>query len=97
MCEDISIGDNVNIIGNKYLTAKEFANNIYVIPDGDILTHKCIMRTKRAIAFAEQVSDIYAYRPEKRFSDAVKGLHLYGASIVYPNEILAISCSIHTN
>lgn len=44
------------------------------------------MRTKRAVAFAEQISEVEAYRPEKRFADAVKGLHLYGAKIVYPAE-----------
>ncbi len=48
----------------------------------------CIMRTKRAVAFAEQLSEIEAYRPEKRFADAVKGLHLYGATVVYPNEMV---------
>ena len=48
------------------------------------------MRTKRAVAFAEQLSEIEAYRPEMRFSDAVKGLHLYGATIVYPEEFLTL-------
>ena len=53
--------------------------------------HKCIARTGRAIAFAEQLSEINAYRPEKRFADAVKGLHLYGAKVVYPNEMVTIA------
>ncbi len=52
--------------------------------------HKCLVRTKRAIAFAEQLSEIEAYRPEKRFSDAVKGLHLYGAKVVYPSEMVLL-------
>lgn len=56
--------------------------------------HKCIVRTKRAISFAEQLSEINAYRPEKRFADAVKGLHLYGAKIVYPKEILLLDISL---
>ena len=55
-----------------------------------IKTHKCIVRTKRAIAFAEQLSEIEAYRPEQRFSDAVKGLHLYGIKVVYPNEMVLL-------
>ena len=50
----------------------------------------CIMRTKRAITFAEQLSEIDAYRPELRFADAIKGLHLYGAKAVYPAEILRL-------
>ena len=56
--------------------------------------HKCIARTKRAIAFAEQLSEINAYRPEKRFADAVKGLHLYGAKVVYPKEMVLLNLGI---
>lgn len=56
--------------------------------------HHCFMRTKRAIAFAEQLSEIEAYRPEKRFADAVKGLHLYGAKVIHPNELIDISVNM---
>ena len=57
-------------------------------------TSKCFMRTKRAIAFAEQLSEVEAYRPELRFADAVKGLMLYGAKIVYPNEIVLLNLAL---
>ena len=56
--------------------------------------HKCLARTKRAIAFAEQLSEIDAYRPEKRFADAVKGLHLYGAKVVHPTEMILLDLGI---
>jgi hypothetical protein len=56
--------------------------------------HKCLARTKRAIAFAEQLSEIDAYRPEKRFADAVKGLHLYGAKVVHPAEMVLLNLGI---
>ena len=56
--------------------------------------HKCLARTKRAIAFAEQLSEIDAYRPELRFADAVKGLHLYGAKVVYPKEMVLLDLTI---
>ncbi|MBE6547211.1 MAG: hypothetical protein E7668_07260 [Ruminococcaceae bacterium] len=56
--------------------------------------HKCYVRTKRAIAFAEQLSEIDAYRPEKRFADAVKGLHLYGAEVIYPSEIVVMNLGV---
>ena len=65
--------------------------NINVHAEGDISIYHCYLRTKRAIAFAEQLSEIEAYRPENRFADAVKGLHLYGAKIVYPDEITVIN------
>ncbi len=54
--------------------------------EGD--SHHCLARTRRAIAFAEQLSEIDAYRPELRFADAVKGLHLYGAHVFYPQEVI---------
>ena len=58
------------------------------------MQHKCLVRTKRAIAFAEQLSEIDAYRPEKRFADAVKGLHLYGAKVVHPAEMVLLNLSV---
>ena len=58
---------------------------------GVVYHHHCIMRTRRAIAFAEQLSEIQAYRPEQRFADAVKGLHLYGAKVIYPKEMVHIN------
>ena len=66
------------------------SNNIVV--SGDI--HKCIARSKRAIAFAEQLSEMDAYRPEKRFADAVKGLHLYGAEVIYPSEMVRLDLTL---
>jgi hypothetical protein len=39
--------------------------------------------------YAEQINDVEAYRPEKRFADAVKGLHLYGGKVIRP-EALAV-------
>ena len=69
-------------------------NNIQLIDEESIVYHQCLVRTKRAIAFAEQISEIDAYRPEKRFADAVKGLHLYGASVVYPDEVVSLNLGI---
>lgn len=36
----------------------------------------------RATSYAEQILDVQTYKPEKRFGDAVKGLHVYGAKVV---------------
>lgn len=71
------------------------SNNIQMRSEGMTFFDQCFLRTKRAITFAEQLSEIEAYRPELRFADAVKGLHLYGAKIVYPNEIMVLS--LHNN
>jgi hypothetical protein len=40
-----------------------------------------------AIAYAEQIVKVEAYRPDDSFSDALKGLHVYGAKLVRPDAI----------
>ena len=70
------------------------SNNVANVTNNNVVTHKCYARTKRAITFAQQLNEIEAYRPELRFADAVKGLHLYGAKIVYPKEILLLNISV---
>ncbi len=71
---------------------------VYVSPnvavDSSNSTIKCFARTKRAIAFAEQINSVEAYRPESRFADAVKGLHLYGAKVIYPDELVLLSVKV---
>lgn len=67
------------------------SNNIKIDSNG---LYHCCARTKRAIAFAEQLSEIDAYRPEKRFADAVKGLHLYGAKVIYPKELFTMAFGV---
>ncbi|MDO6355118.1 P22 phage major capsid protein family protein [Caloramator sp. CAR-1] len=46
-----------------------------------------------AITFAEQINKVEAYRPEKRFADAVKGLHLYGAKVIRPEALVVITAN----
>lgn len=70
------------------------SNNVDKVESDTGYEHKCFARTKRAIAFAEQLSEIDAYRPELRFADAVKGLHLYGAKVVYPKEFVLLDLNI---
>ena len=84
--ETLETGCIGSIAGCKIFVSQNIAN-----VDG---VHKCLVRTKRAIAFAEQLSEIVAYRPERRFADALKGLHLYGASVVYPNEMVLLNITI---
>lgn len=45
---------------------------------------------KGATTFAEQILKTEAYRPQKRFSDAVKGLHVYGAKVIRPSALCKI-------
>jgi enhancing lycopene biosynthesis protein 2 len=39
-----------------------------------------------SFGFAEQIVKVEAYRPESSFSDAVKGLHVYGGKIMRPDS-----------
>ncbi len=46
--------------------------------------YKIIAGHSIATAYVEQIVDVQSYKPEKRFGDAVKGLHVYGAKVVRP-------------
>lgn len=54
------------------------------VPNTEGTKYKLIAGTNRGGSYAEQILETEAYRPEKRFSDAVKGLHVYGGKIVQP-------------
>ena len=56
-------------------------------------SHYGLAGTKRAISFAEQVVKMEAYRPENSFSDAVKGLHVYGSKVIDPSALIRINLS----
>ena len=47
-----------------------------------------------AISFASQINKVEAYRPQSSFSDALKGLSLYGAKLVRPSGIATLTASI---
>lgn len=49
-----------------------------------------IIRTSKAVAFAGQVDTVKAVEKEKGFGDIVKGLYVFGAKVVRPEEIYAI-------
>lgn len=46
-----------------------------------------------AISYAEQINSVEAYRPEAKFADAVKGLHLWGAKVVRPDSLAYLLAS----
>ncbi len=58
--------------------------------------YKILAGTSLACTYAEQISKIEAYRPERRFADAVKGLHLYGARVVRPTALALCIADIGT-
>ena len=50
--------------------------------------------TTEAISYAGQVTEVEAYRPEHSFSDAIKGLYVYGAKVVQPEAIVCLTATI---
>ena len=45
---------------------------------------------KGAATFAQQIAKVEAFRPERRFADAVKGLDLYGALVTRPYALASV-------
>ncbi len=76
----------VGMYGN--VTVK-MSNNVATLDGG--ATDNIMIRTKRAIAFAQPLTTVEPYRPEKKFADAVKGFILYDAKVVRPKEIVNIN------
>ena len=69
-------------------------NNAYVciencLPEVDGAYYN-ILRTEKAVAFAEQIEKVEHYRPEDAFTGAVKGLYVFGAKVVRPEEIYVL-------
>lgn len=55
--------------------------------------YKIIAGHPMAMTYAEQIASVEGYRPEKRFADAVKGLHLYGLKVVRPEGLVVITAN----
>lgn len=47
-----------------------------------------------ATTVAEQINKVEAYRPPDSFSDAIKGLHLYGAKVVRPEALVVCDVDV---
>lgn len=63
------------------------------VPNNAGAKYKIIAGHKSAISFAGQVDSVEAYRPEKQFSDAIKGLQVYGAKCIKPEGIAVLTAN----
>jgi len=57
------------------------------VPNTSATKYKIIAGVDSALTFASQLVKTEAYRPESYFADAFKGLHVYGAKVVFPNRL----------
>jgi len=55
--------------------------------------HKTLWGINQAITYAEQVNKVEALRLQASFSDALKGLMLYGATVIQPSGLACATCS----
>lgn len=44
----------------------------------------------QSLAYAEQILEVEGYRPQLRFGDALKGLHVYGGKVIRPDMTLTV-------
>lgn len=58
--------------------------------DGTRDTKIAMLRTSKAVAFCGQINKVEAGRMEKRFADYVKGLYVFGAKVVRPEQVYAL-------
>jgi len=63
------------------------------VPNTTGTKYKILAGHSIATSYAEQILDLQAYKPEKRFGDAVKGLHVYGAKVVRPTALACLIAS----
>lgn len=52
-----------------------------------LLTDKMVASNNESTTFANQLTETIAYKPEKRFADAIKGLNLSGAKVTRPDAV----------
>lgn len=64
------------------------------VPNTSGAKYKIMGGTSAAISLASQIASVEAYRPERRFADAVKGLHLYGGKTVRPEALTVLTANV---
>lgn len=78
------------LIGHAAGFELRVSNNLPVITGDD---SSFLAGVENATSYAEQINKTEAYRPQSTFSDAIKGLHLYGAKVVRPGSLVKAAVS----
>lgn len=63
------------------------------VPNTTGTKYKIMAGSNIAISFAQQLVEVKPYSPEKSFSDAVKGLNVYGCKLVQPKAIAVLTAN----
>lgn len=82
-------GDGGQALRNGYVGRAAgfdiFESNNVPVPTADVFALSAGVRS--AISMATQINKVEAYRPQDSFSDALKGLNLYGAKTIRPEAL----------
>lgn len=73
-------------VGKYNQTLLRLSNNLY----NDGTDRHELIRTKKAVAVANQIDKIETCRKEKGFASIIKGLNVYGIKVVRPKELYVI-------
>lgn len=101
--EGVLLSDNrfiyVGTGGNALANGKIFRASGFDIAISNDLTvnegvFQIIASNRESTAFVEQILHIEPYRVEKAFSDAVKGLAVYGCKVIRPEHVIVTNASI---
>lgn len=63
------------------------------VPNTSSTLYKIIAGHRMAWSSAENLAKLESYRMEKRFADAVKGLHAYGAKVTRPSNLALLTAN----
>lgn len=88
--DDVVVNGRVGRIAGFDVMESHNIGNIGTGAAGDLARKVIVAGNRTATSYAEQINKTEAYKPERRFGDAVKGLHLYGAKVVKPAALAGI-------
>lgn len=63
------------------------------VPNTTATKYRIMAGHPMAWSYAEQIAKVEAYRMEKRFADAMKGLHVFGAKVVRPTALAVLTAN----
>ena len=73
------------------------SNNLSGATSGTLATvggvYTILAGVKEAATYADQIDKVEAFRPPDGFTDAVKGLHMYGAKVTRPYALASVACT----
>jgi hypothetical protein len=81
------------VVGQMAGFQVRMSNNVQVVSS---TKYQIMAGWRGAVSFAEQILNMEAYRPPDKFSDAVKGLYVYGGKVVRPANVALLIATDNT-